>query len=324
MRKSLLYTLLFVFFVIPMVHIHGQDHARGPGPDPSLNEAPAKVQGFQTFTYFSNDSINVDLDILLPHERVEGGNPLVIYVHGGGFSKGDKGGGHKLALYLAEQGIACASITYTLYMEDKSFGCDGVLSEKVRAIQIAASQLWHATACLNKYSEQLNIDTTRIFIAGSSAGAETVLHAAHWDREQMQYFDQALLPGFKYAGIISGAGAIMDLNLITEENMMPTMLFHGDADPLVPYGIAAHHFCPPDSPGWLMLFGSGAIARHMQDLGGTCELTTFMGGDHSFAGAYFYQNQEPVAEFIHQVLSGKHFNSYHNITPAIETENINE
>jgi acetyl esterase/lipase len=268
---------------------------------------------YQTCTYFENDSISLDLDIFLPDQGGEKDIPLVIFVHGGGFSNGDRGGGHKLAQYLTGRGIACASITYTLYMEGKDFGCDGILSEKIRAIQIAASQLWHATAFLTGLSEQFNIDTTRIFIAGSSAGAETVLHAAHWDRQRMQLFDPALSPEFRYAGIISGAGAIMDLNLITRENMIPAMVFHGDADPLVPYGVAAHHFCPPNSPGWLMLFGSHAIAEHLQKLGGSCQLITFRGGDHSFAGAYFYQNQQPVADFVDRVLSGESFNFYQSI-----------
>jgi acetyl esterase/lipase len=203
-------------------------------------------------------------------------------------------------------------------MEDKSFGCNGILSEKVKAIQIAASQLWLATAFLGEYHDQLSIDTNQIFIAGSSAGAETVLHAAHWDRGQMQLFEQALAPDFQYAGIIAGAGAIMDLNLIKSGNMIPTMLFHGNADDLVPYGIAAHHYCPPDSPGWLMLFGSMAIAEHLQELGESCQLTSFLGGGHSFAGAYFYQDQEPVADFIDQVLAGESFNIYENIVAENE------
>jgi len=279
---------------------------------------PSWGQVFQTFTYFSNDSLSLDLDVLLPDQQTEGGNPLVIYVHGGGFSQGERDAGHKLAIYLAERGIACASISYTLYMENQSFGCDGILSEKVKAIQIAASQLWLATAYLGKYSNQFNIDTSQIFIAGSSAGAETVLHAAHWDRAQMQLFEQALSPEFQYAGIIAGAGAIMDLNLITSGNMIPTMLFHGDADDLVPYGIAAHHYCPPDSPGWLMLFGSRAIAQHLQELGESCQLTSFLGGDHSCAGAYFYQDQEPVAAFIDRVLARENFNIYENIVAENE------
>lgn len=273
------------------------------------------AQDFQTKTYFLNDSISLDLDLFLPDHQSSEKTPLVIYVHGGGFSNGNRGGGHKLANYLISQNIACASISYTLYMKDKSFSCDGILSEKVKAIQIAASQLWNATAYLVEQSDKINIDANKIFVAGSSAGAETVLHAAYWDREQMQLFDKKLSSDFKYAGIISGAGAIMDLNMITKENMLPTMLFHGDADPLVPYGTAAHHCCPPNSSGWLMLFGSHTIANHLQKIGGTCQMTTFEDGKHSFAGAYFYQNQQPVGDFIDNVLSGKAFVEFISVKP---------
>ncbi len=273
----------------------------------------------RTLTYFENDTISLELDLFLPADGLYApghstasarkpisseGRPLVIFVHGGGFSGGDRTAGHALAAYLSQNGIACASISYTLYMKDKSFSCDGILAEKIRAIQITASQLWHATRYLMDRSEEIGIDTTRIFISGSSAGAETVLHAAFWDREQMQLFQPVLPPGFRYAGVISGAGAIMDLNLITPENKLPVMMFHGDEDELVPYGTAAHHYCPPDSPGWLMLFGSRSIARHLEQLNGTGMLITYRGGGHSYAGAHFYQDQGPVLEFIEEVLAG--------------------
>ncbi len=62
-----------------------------------------------------------------------------------------------------------------------------------------------------------------------------------------------------------------------------------------------------------MLFGSHAIAEHLDDLGGTYQLITFPGGDHSYAGAYFYQDQEPVADFIDHVLSGESFTLRHAV-----------
>lgn len=277
-----------------------------------------------SFNYFMNDSLSLEFDLFLPDRATEEPLPLLIFVHGGGFAQGERNAGYELASYLTSQNIACASISYTLYMKDKSFGCDGILSEKIKAIQIAASQLWHATAYVIKYQNQFHIDTSQIFIAGSSAGAETVLHAAYWDREYMQLFDRALPPSFRYAGLIAGAGAIMDLNLITAANRVPTMLFHGDADSLVPYGIASHHYCPPDSPGWLMLFGSRAIAEHLQKLGGTCQLITYRGGDHSYAGAHFYQNQAPVADFIQRVLAGETFVQFQTIETSGSENNSNQ
>lgn len=278
----------------------------------------AAAQDFQTLNYFDFDSISLELDLFLPTSESANPTPLVIYVHGGGFKNGNRNGGHGLARHLIEQNIACASITYTLYMKDKSFSCDGILSEKIKAIQIAASQLWNATAFLLDQKEKINIDTAKIFIAGSSAGAETVLHAAYWDRKQMQLFEHNLSNEFKYAGIISGAGAIMDLNLITEGNMLPTMLFHGDADPTVPYATAAHHYCPPNSSGWLMLFGSKSIADYLGKLNGIFQMTTFKNGKHSFAGAYFYQNQNHVSDFIDRVLEGDRFMKFISVPPEVD------
>ncbi len=271
------------------------------------------ARDYETYTYFQNDSLSLDLDLFLPDNPSQGDVPLVIYVHGGGFSTGERSSDHNLAKHLVKNNIACASITYTLYMKDKSFGCDGILSEKIKAIRIAASQLWHATDYLIQKSEQHHLDTSRIFIAGSSAGAETVLHAACWNRSSMQLYGQALPGEFEYAGVIAGAGAIMDLNLITAENKLPMMFFHGDEDPLVPYATASHHYCPAHSSGWLMLFGSYSIAEHLRKLNGTYSLTTFRGGDHSYAGAFIHQNQQPVVEFINRVLSGEQFREHHLI-----------
>lgn len=278
----------------------------------------ARAQDFQTYNYFNYDTISLDLDLFRPEAVTDELVPLVIFVHGGGFSGGNRTAGHKLARHLVSKGIACASITYTLYMKDKSFSCDGVTSEKVKAMQIAASQLWYATDFLIDMSTEINIDTSKIFIAGSSAGAETVLHAAYWSREQMQLFDKKLSADFSYKGVIAGAGAIMDLNLITVENVIPTMMFHGDKDPLVPYGTAAHHYCPPNSTGWLMFFGSASIAEHIEDLGGTSQLTTFREGEHGFAGAYFFQDQHYVSRFIEKVLAGEKFVEHYTIIPEAD------
>ena len=275
------------------------------------------AQDFKSFTYFENDSTQLELDLFLPKNRDTLKSPLVIYVHGGGFMAGNRKDGHRLAKYLAERNIACATLSYTLSMEGKGFGCKENLAEKIKAIQIAANQVWESTAFLLSKSVELNIDPSKVFIAGSSAGAETVLHAAFWDREQMHLYGIILDNEFKYAGVIAGAGAIMDLNLINKTNAIPLMAFHGDEDLLVPYKVASHHYCPPNSNGWLMLFGSRAIADHLQHLGESTALTTFQGGGHSYAGAYFYEDQKIVGNFINMVLSKERFN-IHKIIPSKE------
>ncbi len=269
------------------------------------------AQDYKTLTYYKDDSLKLELDLFLPdsiasNEKI----PLVIYVHGGGFSGGNRNGGHNLAKFLSKKKIAVASISYTLYMKNRDFGCNGILSEKIKAIQIAVNQLWLSTEFFIDNRQKFNIDTAKIFIAGSSAGGEAVLHAAFWNRQMMNLYQQQLPDHFKYAGVISGAGAIMDLNLITRETLVPVMMFHGEKDPTVPYATASHHFCPPNSSGWLMLFGSGSIYNYISNLGGTVSLITYPYGNHGIAGAHFYQNQQPVYDFIRQVLQGEKFQDH--------------
>ncbi len=275
----------------------------------------ASGQEFTTHTYYQDDTTKLELDLFLPRADTVA-SPLLIFVHGGGFGGGDRGGGHKLAAFLSKRGVAAASITYTLYMKDKPFGCDGYLHEKIKAIQIAANQLWLATEYLVNRADTFRIDPRKVFIAGSSAGAETALHAAFWERRVMDLYGEPLDSLFRYSGVISGAGAIMDLNLITTETIIPVMLIHGDEDPLVPYGTAAHHYCDPCDPGWLMLFGARSVYDHIQQLEGSVRLMTYKKQGHHIAGRHFYQDHYPVYGFIRDVLSGKRFQSHEIIYPG--------
>jgi len=276
------------------------------------------ADSYQSLIYYQDDTLSLQLDYFPADTDPSVTSPLLIYVHGGGFSNGNRTAGHELCKYLAARGIHAASITYTLYMKGKSFSCDGVLSEKIKAIQFAANQLWLATGFFIENQEKYRIDTSSIFIAGSSAGAETVLHAAFWDRQVMNFYEQSLPIHFKYAGLVAGAGALMDLNLIDDKSVLPVMMFHGTADRLVPYGTAAHHYCETNAPGWLMLFGSHSIFEHLSDLGSTVKLITYCGGGHGYAGAHFYRDQEPVYDFVKKILNGVKFQD-HTIYQAPES-----
>ena len=265
----------------------------------------ATARQFQTITYFANDTLKLELDLFLPKTKATEELPLLIYVHGGGFAGGERSHGHHIASYAAENGYAAASISYSLYMKGKDFSCGGILTEKVKAIQIAANQLQQAVVYFINHRRDYNIDVSKIFISGSSAGAETVLHAAYWKPEMMSLYPGKLPDGFKYAGIIEGAGAIMDLNLITPRNMLPTLAFHGSCDGTVPYATAAHHYCPAGSSGWLMLFGSYSVYKHILSLGGNVKLVTYCGGGHEYSDELFAKGQQEIIDFMNTILAGK-------------------
>lgn len=275
----------------------------------------AYAQKMTTLTYFQNDTLKLDLDLFLPEKAPDKKLPLLLYVHGGGFSGGDRNSGHGLCKYLARNGYAAATISYSLYMKGKKFSCDGVLPEKVRAIQLGANDLWLATAFFINNDKKYNIDVSKIFIAGSSAGGETALHAAYWDFDTMKVYNHNLPEDFKYAGIVSGAGAIMDLNLIDKNNLVPMLFFHGNGDTTVPYGTAAHHYCKTNATGWLMLFGSYSIFNHAKGLDGSTSLFTYCGGGHEYSGILFEKEEHIVLGFLDGVLAGKKFQD-HTIIPT--------
>lgn len=275
----------------------------------------AKAQEFKTVIYFANDSLKLEMDVFVPKTKSEDKFPLLVHVHGGGFAIGERAWDHTIVKQAAAEGFVAASISYTLYMKGKSFSCDGILPEKIKAIQIAANQLQQAVIYFLKNQIAYSIDPKKVFISGSSAGAETALHAAFWDTKMMSVYPEKLPEGFAYAGVISGAGAIMDLNLITPKNLVPVMFFHGSCDTTVPYATAAHHYCPPNSPGWLMLFGSYSIYNHIIDLKGNTKLVTFCGGGHEYSGELFNKDPQQVTTFMKAVLKGEKQQS-HIVVPT--------
>jgi hypothetical protein len=62
------------------------------------------------------------------------------------------------------------------------------------------------------------------------------------------------------------AGAIPDLEKIYAESAVPSLLFHGTCDELVPYATAPHRHCKEGQPGDLILHGSFDIAQKLQQL----------------------------------------------------------
>ncbi|MBN2806253.1 MAG: hypothetical protein JXR22_06305 [Prolixibacteraceae bacterium] len=275
----------------------------------------AQDAGFQTLCYYEDDTTRLELDLFLPDNVSDGEKvPLLIFVHGGGFKNGTRESAHGFCQFLADEGIAAATITYTLYMADKSFSCDGILTEKIRAIQLAGNQVWKASAYFLNNQDQFPINTRQIFLGGSSAGAEAILHAAYWDRKVMGLYPDEIPETFRYAGLISGAGALMDINLITKENQLSSLFFHGNCDKVVPYPAAPHHYCKGNVPGWLMFFGSRAIHEQHLQLHGSSFLMTFCGGGHEYSWKPFDEERPNILWFIHQTLGDRLFQMHQVIS----------
>ena len=262
MNKQILYSSRLLILVIALF----------------LTMSAAKGQKIKSETVVYEDTLG--MDIFTPLTK-NANKPVLIYVHGGGFSGGKRDDAQHLDFckrYAAE-GWVTATISYHLTMKDQSFSCDQPVQNKINTMFVAAQNIHQSVAYLLKRKNELGIDPSKIVLAGSSAGAEAVLHAVYWDKT----YEGILPEGFKYGGMISMAGALVDKRWVTAESAVPSLFYHGTCDNLVPYDNAAHHYCSADQTGFMMLYGSYSLAMKLKELDKVYYLVTDCGGGHEWA-----------------------------------------
>ncbi len=120
------------------------------------------------------------------------GAPVLVYVHGGGWRRGDKRMVHDLPDYAQRHGLLLVSVNYRMVPEVDAGGC---------AQDVAAAVAWVA-ANIGRYGG----DPARIFVSGHSAGA----HLAALIAIDPQYLGAHGLTPSALAGIVTIDGAGYD------------------------------------------------------------------------------------------------------------------
>lgn len=252
-----------------------------------------------TYTYTYKDNQSLDMDVYTPAFDNDTKRALIFYVHGGGFYTGSRNdpGIQKFCKALARHGYVVSSISYRLTRKGTKteFGCDCTKTEKLNTFDAAVEDLQDATFFMIQRREQMGIDPQKIILAGSSAGAETVLNTAY----QPPYCYGLDSGSVAYAGVISMAGAIPDTAKIYKESAVPSLLFHGTCDNLVPYASAPHHYCKESDPGYLILNGSYTIAERLKQLGTPYWLYTYCNAGHEIAGKPMTDNLNDIIDFCY-------------------------
>ncbi len=229
--------------------------------------------------------------------------PLLVVVHGGGFSGGKRDNPEEtnFAQTMATKGYAVASISYDLTRAGKrnGFGCDCPASLKIETFETNTKNILDAVDYL-KNGADFNFNPNKIILVGSSAGAEGILNTAY----MQAYPDYAdlHLERYKFAAVVSFAGAVLDARYIQEGNAVPAFLIHGSKDQLVPYASAPHHFCKLSDFGFFPLDGSKIIAERLKQLNAPHYLVTAPEGGHEWAGLG-YGYADTIAEFINNVVN---------------------
>jgi acetyl esterase/lipase len=205
-----------------------------------------------------NDTrVTLTFDLYEPKGDTVDSRPVVVWVHGGGFSSGDKTSPELVdeATDLAHKGYVNISINYRLAPQ----GCVGTvgpacLTGIVQAMQDAQT----AVRFLRAHAAKYGIDPTRIAIGGSSAGAITALNVGYNEAHPGPGPNQKFSSAVEAVQSLSGAA----IGTSPDADGAPAVLFHGTADPLVPYSWAK------------------ATVKEAHQAGLVAKLVTFTGDGH--------------------------------------------
>ena len=136
----------------------------GPRNPRNLLIVPDDVKLIEDIAYREGESKKWKLDLFVPAKENPSSSkrPAIVFIHGGGWRSGDKGGGQwrSQPIAYAQKGYVCISVNYRLTDETALPGCIEDCKNAVR---------W-----LRANAEKYNVDPDRIGAYGNSAGAHLV------------------------------------------------------------------------------------------------------------------------------------------------------
>jgi len=262
-----------------------------------------------TYTYSIKGADTLKLDIYTPDNlKRKDRLPVLLWMHGGSFSGGNRDSKDETNLmkYVAgQQNYIGIAISYRLLRKGKEtgFGCNCPKDEKLETFKQAVIDYMDAAKFIDENAKRLKIDTSKIIAGGSSAGAEVILNTVF----MRDYFlnNPKDYENVQFAGAFSLAGAMLDRRYLTKNNAVPSVFYHGTEDKAVPFGTAAHHYCKPTDPGYLILDGSDRIVERFDDLEASYYFNGVNGGQHEISGIPFQDLDKIFDFFEHTVHNGE-------------------
>lgn len=117
-------------------------------------------------------------DLYLPVDSSRESYGLVVYLHAGGFTSGDKSGDVEILSWLCSKGYVAAGINYTLFTELEGGGTNGA------SVLTQSEEIRDAIPKVIEAAEKEGFHIDRIAIAGGSAGHALAMIYAYRDAAQ--------------------------------------------------------------------------------------------------------------------------------------------
>jgi pimeloyl-ACP methyl ester carboxylesterase len=233
----------------------------------------------ETFTYANRDGNELKLDLLTDNSiKVEGKRPAIIFSFGGGWEGGSRSDSGSVSLLtpFITMGYDVIAIDYRLGIkiakERKEFTPANGTEMYLRAIQWSVEDIFDATSMVLKHADDWNIDKDQIVLMGGSSGATNSLVAEFNVANETDLARDHLPTGFRYAGVISMAGAFWlkaNTPLTFKNKPAPIMFFNGAKDQVITYEEVQgpfsgygpvyyfREFAGPDYPKWFVDYPQG-------------------------------------------------------------------
>ena len=211
---------------------------------------PDGVKVIRDLEYANVDGQSLKLDLYIP-EKSDTKPPLLVWIHGGGWTKGSKSQFNPIFVRLTAEGYAAASIDYRL---------DGIVSHPKQIHDCKGAIRW-----LRANADKYGYDVTRIGVGGGSAGGHLVLLlglssgieelegdvGGNLDQSSqvhavVDFYGPSALGLFaeeserfrhnKTPELLKSASPV---NYLTKDDP-PVLIFHGDKDQVVPLSQSEH------------------------------------------------------------------------------------
>lgn len=231
---------------------------------------------------YLNVNQNLYLDFYEPSGDVLTERPLIIWIHGGGYTSGTRQDSIMLLWCneFARRGYITASIDYRL-------GISNPFTGKTEAIYRSVQDAKAAIRYFRQNATSYKVDTSKIVVAGSSVGSFTAIHTAYWDQDEVPSTIDTLTmdnleglsgnPGFstKVHAVINFWGAIKDSTWIDAGE--PMIVSCAGVEDSVVYPEMHTYNSGPE-------YGSIVIDRVAKSLNIPDTLRMFVGAKHTLAG----------------------------------------
>ena len=273
------------------------------------------------FSIKGKDTLRIDTYIDYTIPVPEDGRPVVIYIHGGGFTMGHRinAAQEVFCRHMAGEGFLAASVDYRL----AGYGfneVDGVMTNPYNVesvygtVKIACEDVVDATLYILG-NEAFAANPSQVSLAGGSAGAFTALTLVY-DQCNGAEYTCSLPEGFKYASTISQAGGVgtLEKELCWKSKPGPIMFFHGTEDIVVPMGQI--------DMGGTAIVGTRMLSDQLTEMGVPHWTWIQRGSDHVMAMKPCTEYLDEQASFLKNWATGKTTDTVYTELTEVEPANM--